>query len=102
MVTTNTGTMHLGNCMHKKVVSIYQTFHPFNYNIYNNPNLEIVNSGLECLGCENHGSCKIDNNIGTYTKKDENGKIHGEDKYPLCSSIEPNKVSKAVSNLLNN
>lgn len=102
LVTTNTGTMHLGNCMHKKVVSIDQTFYSSKYNIYNNPNFEIISSNLECLGCESHGGCKIDNNVGTYTKKDENDKIHGEDKYPLCSIIEPHKVVKAVNNLINN
>ena len=94
--------MHLGNCMHKKVVSIDQSFSSSDYNIYKNPNLETITSNLECLGCKSHGGCKIDNNVGTYTKKDENGKIHGEDKYPLCSIIEPFKVVKAVNNLINN
>jgi ADP-heptose:LPS heptosyltransferase len=93
LVTTNTGSLHLGLALNKKVVAIDQSWKTKDFSFNTQSKIEIIHADLECLNCQQHGGCKIDNNEQLNARWDF-------PMYPKCSYVTSTQIIDAINRIV--
>ena len=92
LITTNTSSLHLGFAFNKTIISIEQSWKAIDYAYNTKSNIISVSVDLDCLGCNFHNGCKIENNEAFLKLWDFQG-------YPKCSHIPVESILNAINKI---
>ena len=93
LVTTNTGSLHFGLALNKKIVAIDQSWKTKEFSFNTQSKIEIIHADLECLNCQLHSGCKIDNNEQLNIRWDF-------PMYPKCSYVTSTQIIDAINRIV--